>query len=498
MGGQTRLDTGFLLNSQSLLMTAMIDGNYGSSVPSHAAGRYHLLVCPGIGQAVAWPLCMKKKILQTPIPDRSMKNRNPVGAPKLRRGYRSLNDMQLPFYDEMTSRTTTSIGEWSLRVKIRSMTCHQVSFHTCRKKKKTLFCKRILIPSLGRPHYVTSKPLIVPAAPPQYHPEWQEAVQRAVEQSLAKLPLSADLKALLELSQGRAPLDDLFQKVPQRQSSLHQGSIMSTTPTTELSDYASSNTGRPHSRHTATTSIDSSARIDLYHKNGSSIHEDKGCTAEQYHGSPYLTPADDEEIAAAGVTVPVFQSELVMSSIDHTQNDGIKEIDDFECLTSDYSDVDSFTEKRRQVLHEDEAKLFKEGGFGDISSNLPGIVHTRRPKNCQVCNILVTLRGGAGPTEPCHHTGSMTQKQRLRALGYDYDSEESDTEREVAPARNRGRTKKLTVGSNGGLRNLKLVDDRIDEASEEENGEGNDAKARLGLRRKSKVSSLNAGRIFVK
>ncbi|OAQ58137.1 hypothetical protein VFPPC_11592 [Pochonia chlamydosporia 170] len=233
------------------------------------------------------------------------------------------------------------------------------------------------IPSSSHTHR-PAKSSIVPAAPPQYHPDWQSAVQRAVEESLAKLPLAADLKALLELSQSGVPLDDFLQNVPVRHSSLHQGSTISTTSTTDPSDYASSNTGRPHSRHIATTTIDSSARFDLCHMSRSSTHEDKSSASDQYQNSPCLTLVADEGIAIAVASpAPHSQSEMIQSSNESASNHGIMEIEEFEYLTSDYSDVDSFTGKPRQVLDEDETKLFNHEGFGDISNNLPGIVDLR-------------------------------------------------------------------------------------------------------------------------
>ncbi|KID95943.1 hypothetical protein MAJ_08084, partial [Metarhizium majus ARSEF 297] len=352
------------------------------------------------------------------------------------------------------------------------------------------------IPSSNRTHLPYNLD-VGQAASLQYPPDWQIAIQRAVEESLAKLPLSADLQALLELSQSGIPLDDILQRVPLRHSSLHQGSIMSTTPTTDLSDYASSHTGRPHSRHTATTSIDSSARIDVHHKKALNTQEDKSLAGDQYQSSPYLTPVEDEgPLITETSTAPTSQPRMTPDVGKSTGNNGITQVEEYECLTSDYSDVDSFTERRRQVLDDDETKLFNDGGFGDISNNLPGIASPRERKNCTVCIILANLQGRPVQTELCTHDGSMTRKQRLRALGYDYDSEESDTERDPGPVKGRTRTKKLTVGSNGGLRRLKLVDDRIDEDSEEERGETTSAKNRPELRRKPKFPNGRIGPVL--
>ncbi|TWU77254.1 hypothetical protein ED733_002749 [Metarhizium rileyi] len=330
---------------------------------------------------------------------------------------------------------------------------------------------------------------VAPAASPQYHPDWQSAIQRAVEESLSKLPLSADLKALLELSQSGMPLDDILQKGPLRRSSLYQGSTLSTTPTTDFSDYASSNTGRPQSRHTATTSIDSSARVDFYHKGGLGTLEDKSFAVDHNQGSPYLTPVDiDEELMTPEKAIaPSSQPSLAACCSNRSiREQGVMEGEEDDRLTPDFSDADSFTEKRQQALGDDENNFFNEEGFGDISNNLPGIVGFKEPRKCMMCFVLANLQGASAQTGPCTHDGVMTRKQRLRALGYDYDSEESEPGRDSTPPKVRPRTKKLTVGSSGGLRRLKLVDDRIDEASEEERGEGSLGKHWPELRRKAK------------
>ncbi|KAG5966492.1 hypothetical protein E4U58_002526 [Claviceps cyperi] len=333
------------------------------------------------------------------------------------------------------------------------------------------------------------------AAPLFHQPELHDAVRRAVDESLAQLPLSVDWKALLEMAQKGLALDGELgpQKVPQRRSSLHPGSLplSNSTPTTaEFSDYGSrcgsSVAGYPSSsRHTKATSIDSLASpksLSVY----PTMFDGKSSAGDGYQISPTFSTLDEDH----GVG-PIPE---VCYSDDARYHSGIMNIEHAECLTSDYSDVDSFTEKRQSRFNDTEGSLFHDAGLRDLSANLPGLVTDTTPSPCLVCRVLYSLHGddttvGSSPGTPAcdHHSGGMSRKQRLKALGYDY---ESDDESDVLPAKpasaKGGRTKRLTSGTGGGLRRLKLVDDRIEEASEEDRAGSLDSERRRDLRRKPK------------
>ncbi|QPG97732.1 hypothetical protein C2857_006783 [Epichloe festucae Fl1] len=338
-------------------------------------------------------------------------------------------------------------------------------------------------------HVRAAKPRLVAVAPPPHHAQWQDAVRLAVEEILAQLPLTVDLKALLDLSQNSETLnEDIVQRVPiMRRSSLRQGSrTCSSTPTTDLSDYASSNTGRSSSRNTTTTSIDSSARIDAFPRTGhGSILDGRSSAGDDYQFSPTAIAAVDEDP----------KPDAAKCRNGKYRHPGVAEMQDLERLTSDYSDVDSFTEPRPQTPNDDQGPLLHDDGFGDLSANLPGLVTDESPKPCVICNVLASLQGTSGPSRPCEHNGVLSQKQRLRALGYDYDSDESDTPTaKPTPAKQSRTKKKLTSGIGGGLRRLKLVDDRIEEASEEAS-EGeclgtSDSQFQHGVRRKPRFIGL--------
>ncbi|KAG6197949.1 hypothetical protein E4U35_007284 [Claviceps purpurea] len=344
----------------------------------------------------------------------------------------------------------------------------------------------------------TAKPQLGVAAPLFHHPELQDAVRRAVDESLAQLPLSVDWKALLEMAQKGLALDGELgpQKVPQRRSSLHPGSLplSNSTPTTaEFSDYGSrsgsSAAGYPSSsRHTKATSIDSLASPKSLSAHPT-MFDGRSSVGDGYQISPTFSTLDEDH----GVG-PIPE---VCYGDDVRYHSGIMNIEHAECLTSDYSDVDSFTEKRQPRLNDTEGSLFHDSGFRDLSANLPGLVTDTTPSPCLVCRVLSSLHGddtAVGPalSTPCdHHSGGMSRKQRLKALGYDY---ESDDESDVPPTKpasaKGGRTKRLTSGTGGGLRRLKLVDDRIEEASEEDRAGSLDSEKRRDLRRRPKFGGL--------
>ncbi|KAG6056335.1 hypothetical protein E4U32_005772 [Claviceps aff. humidiphila group G2b] len=334
------------------------------------------------------------------------------------------------------------------------------------------------------------------AAPPFHHPELHDAVRRAVDESLAQLPLSVDWKALLEMAQKGLALDGELgpQKVPQRRSSLHPGSLplSNSTPTTaEFSDYGSrsgsSVAGYPSSsRHTKATSIDS-----LASPKSLSVHptmfDGRSSVGDGYQISPTFSTLDEDHRVG-----PIPE---VCYSDDARYHSGIMNIEHAECLTSDYSDVDSFTEKRQSRFNDTEGSLFHDAGLRDLSANLPGLVTDTTPSPCLVCRVLSNLHGddtavGSAPSTPCdHHSGGMSRKQRLKALGYDYESDDESDMLPAKPAKG-GRTKRLTSGTGGGLRRLKLVDDRIEEASEEDRAGSLDSERRRDLRRRPKFGGL--------
>ncbi|KAG6015180.1 hypothetical protein E4U54_004032 [Claviceps lovelessii] len=364
----------------------------------------------------------------------------------------------------------------------------------------------------------SASPRLVTAAPPlHHHPDWHNAVRRAVDETLAQLPLSVDWKALLEMTQNGLVLEeDVARKVPLRHSSLWRESFTthsSSTPTTaDFSDYSSSTAGYPGSRYTRATSTESLTRADPCPKagprdsahSGAAAHDRGSAGDTDYRNSLTIAAVDEDnglEYTKLSSGEVQYYSGVLMNNIEHPESP-----------TSDYSEVDSFIGKRPQevmknedaknehvrsedVANEDEGSLFHDGSLSDLSAHLPGLVADTSPNNqCVICHVLSKLHGNSAPIGPCNHNGTMSRKQRLQALGYDYESDESDPgaakpASASASTKSSKATKRLTLtsGSGGGLRRLKLVDDRIDEANEEERTGSRDSRRRQDLRKKLNV-----------
>ncbi|KAG5915360.1 hypothetical protein E4U42_008105 [Claviceps africana] len=355
-------------------------------------------------------------------------------------------------------------------------------------------------------HARAAKPRPVTVAPPIDYPDWQNAVRRAVEETLAQLPVSVDWKALLEMTQNGLNLDeDVARNVPLRRLSLWQGSLThsSTTPTTtDFSDNSSSIAGYPGSRYTMATSTDSLLRPERCSKAGSGHYgavDDKGPVGgDDYQHSP-AAAAVDEDHGPESSQICSDEVRLHAGAVRNAEHTGSPR--------STHADVDSFTGKRQQqqqqqeaeeaeeaeeeaAKHDEEGSLIHDGSLSDLSVHLPGLVTETSLDACAICSVLSTLHGNPVPSTYCNHSSPMSRKQRLQALGYDYESDESDVGAgKAAPTKGSSKaTKRLTLtsGVGGGLRRLKLVDGRIDESSEEERA---GSQRRQGLGRKPNLGA---------
>ncbi|PHH82278.1 hypothetical protein CDD83_3308 [Cordyceps sp. RAO-2017] len=239
--------------------------------------------------------------------------------------------------------------------------------------------------------------------------------------------------------------------VPDRKSSLKQWSISSVTPTTEMSDHSSNPAARPRSTHTANTSIDLPQLPGL-----PQLSEPKGAAAaagggsSSSHGrpcsSPYLTAQEDgAHTDSTGASPPALGR--------GGRRDGQRDrrsfhMEDWACVTTDdESDADSFAEKRRRQRRQDaddESLLFRQGSYGDLGRDLPGL-HDDGPERapCLMCSLLESVADDYAPAAgglalcgqraaPCGHGALVSTRDRLRALGYDYDTDDSASEPEMA------------------------------------------------------------------
>lgn len=151
---------------------------------------------------------------------------------------------------------------------------------------------------------------------------------------------------------GKGKLDEIYEDVPMRSSSLRHWSISSATPTMS----STSSFPRPHSRHTTTTSVDLATMSSFINDSKSSLHSGSidhksFCTALE---SALPSPMDSAMPAPGG-----------------TFN-----IDDY--LSSDDDiDADSFITTRKRdsarVGGNEEDLLFCDNGFGEGGLQLPGL-----------------------------------------------------------------------------------------------------------------------------
>ncbi|GJN66359.1 hypothetical protein VFPBJ_01518 [Purpureocillium lilacinum] len=276
---------------------------------------------------------------------------------------------------------------------------------------------------------------------------------------------------------GGASINDFVGYVPPRNSSLRQWSVSSITPTTELSDGCSTSTNlfpRPQSNHTANTSLDmplsvkqpmGGAEPKTFSAAGSTAHILPG-------GSLYVPSLEDDAFTETTIG---SRTESRTGFFDANLSAGKADSMDFEAqecgcpgavsAADSDSDVDSFVEKRRAQVKDDEALLFKDEGYGKAGTDLPGLFDSEpRHKPCLMCSLLHCaaidppfLVDGPAMLPPCGHKEGITRRDRLRALGYEYDTDDSASEPEEPPeseaepqqGRSRGRsvTEKPTMAN---------------------------------------------------
>lgn len=270
-------------------------------------------------------------------------------------------------------------------------------------------------------------------ARPQWDSPWSQA---GVPDLPVALALSRNDSWRSASSRSRA-FAEFTGYVPDRKSSLKQWSISSVAATTEMSDRSSNPAARSRSAHTINTSVD----LPLSTPPGSSS------SLERPGSSPYVTALED------GVS---SDTTTASQALDKGQLVGASKGVDFgACGYGSTDDLDnSFAEKRRQV-QDDESLLFTHGGFGDLGDNLPDLSDSAAQPPCLICSMLrgvgvktslaVAGTGSWGPRAACTHKAVITRRDRLRALGYEYDTDDSASGSEGVA---RGRTlTQPTVGT---------------------------------------------------
>ncbi|OHE93325.1 hypothetical protein CORC01_11393 [Colletotrichum orchidophilum] len=149
---------------------------------------------------------------------------------------------------------------------------------------------------------------------------------------------------------GKGKLDEIYEHVPMRTSSLRHCSVSSATPTIS----STSSFHRPHSRHTTTTTVDLATKSSFINDSCSSLHSGTGdhasfCTALE---SALPSPTDP------AVPRDAFNIDDYLSSDDDI-------------------DADSFITTRKRDSSQsgghEEGLLFSDEGYGEGGLQLPGL-----------------------------------------------------------------------------------------------------------------------------
>lgn len=263
----------------------------------------------------------------------------------------------------------------------------------------------------------------------------------------------------------RALTMDIAGHVPDRRSSLKHMSLSSMTPTTELSDHSSIFAVRPRSIHTANTSIDMASLTSPANLPG--LKESPSGSSEGGDGpvgSPWpaaLDHADTDTTVVSKVWTPAGPGGARFGG-EQEDDDAYSDFGSVLC-----SDVGSGGEQRRHL--DDESTLFELGGHDDLGNNLPGLLEGAATSPCLVCSLLRGAATGSASDDKsaglssrgarCGHRGLSSRRERLRALGYEYDTDNSDLE---PPHDVRRRARARDAETSGTLRG------RTDEAAAEE------------------------------
>lgn len=156
---------------------------------------------------------------------------------------------------------------------------------------------------------------------------------------------------------GRLRLDEIYEHIPTRTSSLVPTSVASTTPT--VSSTSSSHFPRPQSRHTPNTSID----LATISSQGS-MESKSPTSATADDASSYWTALEDRSpINQKPTRSPTYETATASFQSTFNIDDYLSSDDEFDGVGKDYS---------RRTRGEDEGQLlFQDSGYGGLQ--LPGL-----------------------------------------------------------------------------------------------------------------------------
>ncbi|KAF6816760.1 hypothetical protein CMUS01_12210 [Colletotrichum musicola] len=258
---------------------------------------------------------------------------------------------------------------------------------------------------------------------------------------------------------GKNRLDEIYEHVPIRTSSLRHWSISSATPTMS----SSSSFARPHSRHTATTSVDLATMSSFMNDSRSSLHSGH---CEQNLFPTALRSAIPSPRAAAAPA------------------NGFN-IDDY--LSSDDDvDADSFITTRHRDSGlggtNEEELLFCDSGYGEGGLQLPGLFDSLE----NVPDPLFTSPSRPSRMNsfrsPARFQRRLSLDPRIEApiLPLDIEDDDDDGDYDILPAR-----ADLALGRRG-TRRISAIGN-LYQCIEEEKDEKIDIRAAIRLRKEDKA-----------
>ncbi|TEA18424.1 hypothetical protein C8034_v011016 [Colletotrichum sidae] len=266
---------------------------------------------------------------------------------------------------------------------------------------------------------------------------------------------------------GKTQLDEIYEHVPMRTSSVRDWSISSATPTVS----SCSSFQRPQSRHTTNTSVDLATMSSFMNDSRSSLHSATGddksfCTALESKLPPPLSPLYDITPGGGG---------------------GFS-IDDY--LSSDDDvDADSFITTRHRRSGAEEELLFSESGYGEGGLQLPGLFDslTSEPDPTFTSPSRPSLRNSYG--SPVCFQRRLSLDPRVEAPYLSFDEEDDDLGDYDIPFR-----ADLALGRRGTRRisAIGTVYQRIEEEMEEDKV---DVSTAIKLRKEAKAKQRAMARV---
>ncbi|KAF9881573.1 hypothetical protein CkaCkLH20_00719 [Colletotrichum karsti] len=260
-------------------------------------------------------------------------------------------------------------------------------------------------------------------------------------------------------------LDEIFEHVPVRTSSLRHWSISSATPTMS----SSSSFQRPQSRHTATTSVDLATMSSFMNDSCDSLHSGTGghtsfCTALE---SAVPSPLDSSAPGAS------FNIDDYLSSDDDV-------------------DADSFITTRRRdsglgATNEEEL-LFSDNGYGEGGLQLPGLFDslTAIPEPTFASPSRLSMRHSH--SGPVHFQRKLSLDPRVEAPIFSLDEDDYEPgDYDILPAR-----ADLALGRRG-TRRISAIG--IHQSIEEEREEKVDVRTAVRLRKEAKAKQRAMARL---